>query len=151
MKVQDVMTREPEVISPDKTVQEAAEKMKALNVGMLPVLQGDRLVGMITDRDITVRATVSGADPRTIRVLDALTPEVIYCFEDQDVSEAAQLMKDNQIRRVAVLNHDKVLVGMVSLADLAVLSDSRQAAGDALAAVSEPAEPRRGPFSGLGE
>jgi len=149
MRVKDVMTREAEVIYPDTTLKEAAELMKSLDVGALPVVDGERLLGMITDRDITVRATAAGADPCSARVRDAMTPEVIYCLEEQDATEAAGLMRENQIRRLPVLNADRLLVGMVSLGDLAVHDDSTAMAAMALSGVSEPAEPQRGPFSGL--
>src|SRR5215510_9128583 len=102
MKVKDVMTRGAECVGPDDTLQEAARKMKNLDVGPLPVCDNDRLVGMVTDRDIAVRAVAEGQDPRTARVKDILTPDVIYCFEDQDVQDAAGLMKENQVRRLVV-------------------------------------------------
>ena len=97
---------------------------------------------MVTDRDITVRATADGKDPRTCPVREAMTPEVVYVFEDQDTGEAVRQMKERQIRRLLVLNRDKKLSGIVSLGDLSVDADKRQA-GDVLKDVSEPAEPRR--------
>src|SRR3954454_21482891 len=116
MKVSEMMTRGAECTRPDVTVQKAAERMKALDVGSLPVCgDNDRLVGMLTDRDITVRAVAEGQDPKTARVQDVMTPDVLYCFEDQDVSEAVRLMEENQVRRLVVLNRDKRLVGIVSL------------------------------------
>jgi len=118
--------------------------MRELDVGVLPVCgDHDRLVGMITDRDITIRATAGCCDPGGTCVRDIMTPNLIYVFEDQDVTEAAQLMKENQIRRLVVLNHDKRLVGIVSLGDLAVDTRDEEMAGATLEAVSEPAEPRR--------
>jgi CBS domain-containing protein len=93
---------------------------------------------MLTDRDITVRATAEGCDPKTTKVEDVLTPDVIYCFEDQDVQEAARLMKENQIRRLVVLNRDKRLVGIISLGDLAVETGDEQLTGETLERVSEP-------------
>jgi CBS domain-containing protein len=143
MQLKDVVTRDVEVVHSSATVEEAAEKMEALNVGPLPVCDGDRLVGMITDRDITVRATAAGADPKTASVRDVMTPDVVYCFEDQDVMEAARIMQEKQIRRLAVLNRDKRLVGIVSLGDLAVEMGDEKRAGDVLERVSEPAEPQR--------
>src|SRR3712207_146292 len=107
MQVREVMTRDVEVVHPDATLQEAARKMDALDVGPLPVCDGDRLVGMITDRDIVVRATAAGRDPKTTHVRDAMTRDVVYCFEDQDVREAARVMEEQQIRRVVVLDRDK--------------------------------------------
>jgi CBS domain-containing protein len=143
MRVSEVMTKKPECVLADATLQEAAGKMKELNVGALPVCDNDRLAGMITDRDIATRSSAAGHDPTARHVRDAMTPEVVYCFEDQDVSEAARLMGDKQIRRLPVLNRDKRLVGIVSLGDLAVETRDKKPAGEALKDISEPAEPRR--------
>jgi len=138
MKVRDVMTRNVECVRPDATLKEAADRMKALDVGPLPVCDHDRLAGMITDRDIALRSTAQGHDPTTERVRDVMTPGIIYCFEDQDAEEAARLMRDKQVRRLVVLNRDKRLVGIVSLGDLAVEGDDRALAGETLEAVSTP-------------
>src|SRR3954468_20803840 len=100
MRVREVMTRRVEWIRPDANLQEAARKMKSLDVGPLPICDNDRLVGMLTDRDITVRAVAEGCDPKTTKVRQAMTEGVDYCFEDQDVTEAARMMKDKQIRRL---------------------------------------------------
>src|SRR2546425_11133241 len=109
MQVSEVMTRGAECTRPDTTLQEAAGKMKALDVGALPVCDNDRLVGMLTDRDIIVRSVSEGHDPRKEKVCDAMTAQVFYCFDDQDVTQAAKLMRDNQIRRLLVLNRNKRL------------------------------------------
>ncbi|HEX2036285.1 MAG TPA: CBS domain-containing protein [Chloroflexota bacterium] len=143
MKVGDVMTRSVEVIHPDATIDEAAEKMKSFDVGPLPVCDGDRLVGMITDRDITVRATAEERDPVTTRVSEVMTPDVVYTFEDADVEEAARLMEQYQLRRLVVMNRDKRLVGIVSLGDLAVRTPNEQRTGEVLEEVSRPSEPER--------
>lgn len=143
MKVQDVMTREVEVIHPDATLTEAAQKMKRLDVGPLPVCDGDQLQGFITDRDITIRATAGGQDPNTARVRDAMTDEVVFCYDDQDVKEAAKLMQEHQIRRLTVLSRDRRLVGIVSLGDLAVDGKDQKLSGKVLEEVSEPAQPNR--------
>jgi CBS domain-containing protein len=119
MLLRKIMTRNVEVIRPDATLEEAAEKMKTRNVRALPVCDRKRVVGMITDRDITVRATAEGCDPKTAKVREAMTPDIIYCFEHQDVHEAARIMEEHQIRRLVVVNGDKQLVGIVSLCDLA--------------------------------
>jgi CBS domain-containing protein len=137
MKVRDVMTKGAECATPSMTLQDAARKMKNLDVGPLPVCDNDRLVGMLTDRDITVRATAEGCDPKTTRVKDVLTPDVTYCYEDQDAQEAARLMQEAQIRRLVVLNRDKRLVGIVSLGDLAVETGDERLAGKTLEKVSE--------------
>jgi CBS domain-containing protein len=143
MLIKDVMTRHVECVSPEQTIQEAARKMRDLDVGPMPVCGSDgKLAGMVTDRDITVRATADGKDPKATRVKDVMTPDVVYVFEDQDTGEAARKMQEKQIRRVLVLNRDKKLSGIVSLGDLSVDADKRQA-GNVLKDVSEPAEPRR--------
>jgi CBS domain-containing protein len=136
MRVKEVMTPVVEVIDADSTLQEAAAKMKARDIGPLPVCRGDQVVGMLTDRDITVRATAEGDDPTTIRVKDIMTEEVIACYEDQLVSEAALVMEEHQVRRLVVLHRDQRLVGIVSLGDLAVQTGDEQLAGNTLEAVS---------------
>jgi CBS domain-containing protein len=114
--------------------------MRDLDVGLLPVCgDNDRLVGMLSDRDITIRAVAEGQDPNKARIQDFMTPNLINVFEDQDVSDAARLMKQNQVRRLVVLNRDKRLVGIVSLGDLAVETGDEELAGTTLEAVSEPA------------
>jgi CBS domain-containing protein len=117
--------------------------MKALDVGVIPVCDGEHLMGMLTDRDITVRATAAGRDPRTTHVRDVMTPDVVYCFEDQDVTEAQRLMQERQIRRLLILNRDKRLAGVVSLGDLAVKARADKVGGAVLERVSEPAQPKR--------
>jgi CBS domain-containing protein/sporulation protein YlmC with PRC-barrel domain len=143
IQVKDIMTRQVEVVHPEGTLWEAAQKMAALDVGMLPVCSGDQLVGMLTDRDITVRATAEGRDPKATRVHEVMTPEVVYVFEDDDVSDAARIMIEQQIRRLVVLDRSKQLVGIISLGDLAVHTGDTQQAGQTLEGVSEPSEPSR--------
>jgi CBS domain-containing protein len=144
MQVKDIMTARAECTSPTTTLRAAAQRMKELDVGPLPVCgDDDRLAGMITDRDITVRAVAEGLDPSTTLVQDVMTPNIIYCFEDQDVSDAAHMMEQNQIRRLVVLNRHKRMVGIVSLGDLAVDAGDEELAGHTLEAVSEPALPQR--------
>jgi CBS domain-containing protein len=143
MLIKDIMTRHVECVSPEDTLQTATRKMRDLDVGPMPVCGPDgKLAGMVTDRDITVRAIADGKDPKASKVREAMTPDVVYVYEDQEPGEAARLMKERQIRRLLVLNRDKKLSGIVSLGDLAVDADKRQA-GDVLKEVSEPAEPRR--------
>jgi CBS domain-containing protein len=143
MQLKDVMTPEVEVIAPEASIYEAAEKMSHLDIGPLPVCDGARLVGMLTDRDITVRAVAAGRDPRMTHVRDIMTPDVVYGFEDQDVEDAARLMEQYQIRRLPVLNRSKHLVGMVALGDLAVHAGTRPVAAEVLEQVSEPGTSRR--------
>ena len=136
MRVSEVMTRGVRCTRPDATLQEAAAKMKSLDVGPLPVCDNDRLVGMVTDRDITVRATAEGEAPKDVRVRDVMTPEVIYCFEDALVGDAALLMQQKQVRRLVVLNRDERLVGIVSLGDLAI-GGAEEESREALKEISE--------------
>lgn len=133
------MTPHVERIQKDLTVQEAAQKMKTLNVGMIPVYDDDRLVGMLTDRDIAIRAVAEGRNPDSTPINTIMTPEVLYCYEDQTIDDAAKLMEEQQIRRLIVLNRDKRLVGIVSLGDLATHGGSKQAASEALEKISQAA------------
>lgn len=143
MQLKEIMTQGVQVIAPEATVKEAAEKMKQLNIGPLPVCDGERLVGMLTDRDITTRVVAEGRDPTTMKIREMMTPDIVYCFEDQDVHEAARLMEQHQIRRLPIVNHNKWLVGIVSLGDLAVGTGDQKLAGEVLEQVSEPATPNR--------
>lgn len=143
MIVRDVMTRGVECIGPEAPLREAAEKMKEFDIGPLPVSDSGRLVGMVTDRDITVRATAKGLPPGLAQVKDVMTPDIIYCFDDQDLSDAAEIMEVSQVRRLVVLDGDRRLVGIVSLADLAVKGNNDALTGETLEQVSEPAMPRR--------
>jgi len=136
MQVQDLMTRDVAMINSDQTIQKAARLMAELDVGILPVGEGDRLVGMITDRDIAVRGLAKGKGPNT-KVRDVMTPKVKYCFGDQDIDEIAMNMADIQVRRLPVLSRDKRLVGILSLCDIAVSDDSDQAV-EALSGISRP-------------
>jgi len=144
MRVKDIMTPKPECVRPDETLQAAAQKMRDLDVGPLPVCgENDRLAGMITDRDITVRAVAEGKDPKTTPVREAMTEQIVYCFEDQDVREAARTMQERQLRRLVVLNGEKRMVGIVSLGDLATESGDKSTSSQVLQDVSEPSAPRR--------
>jgi CBS domain-containing protein len=140
MQIKEIMTREPVVIQPDVVLKEAAVRMRELDSGVMPVGQNDRLVGMLTDRDITIRATAAGKDPNQTRVEEVMTPDVVYCFEDDDLRDAARKMEEHQLRRLIVLNRDKRLVGILSLGDLAVHTADDRLAGEVAEAVSEPAE-----------
>ena len=138
MKVKDVMTHRVECVRPEATLQEAATKMKSLDVGPIPVCEGDRVTGIVTDRDIVVRGVAEGRDCRTTRVQEVMTREVVTVNEDDDVKDVARLMKQHQIRRVVVLN-DMRLAGIVSMKDLAVDTGDEKMAGEVLEKVSEDA------------
>jgi CBS domain-containing protein len=137
MKLKGVMTRDVEVIHPDDSLQTAAQKMRDRDIGFLPVCDDDRLIGVVSDRDIIVRVIAEGRDPKAMMGRNLVTAPVIYCFEDQDVEEAARIMQENQIRRLVILNRDKRLVGVVSLGDLAMNRPADQS-GEILQSVSEP-------------
>jgi CBS domain-containing protein len=143
MQLRDVMTPNVEVVRPNASLQEAAALMRDLDVGSLPVCDGTRLHGMVTDRDITIRATATGRDPRQTPVREVMTPDLFYCFEDQPVEGAASLMEAHQIRRLPILNRQKDLVGIVSLGDLAVDTGDEELVGKVLEEVSEPTQPQR--------
>jgi CBS domain-containing protein len=142
MKIQEIMTTNVEFVWPDDTLQDAALKMKEMDIGPLPVCDGGHIMGVLTDRDITVRGVALGCDPRCTMVRDVMTREVIQCYEDEESEEAERLMETRQVRRILVVNRDERLVGIVSLGDLAA-TGSAQRAGEVLQEVSEPAMPRR--------
>jgi CBS domain-containing protein len=119
MKVSKFMTRDVKLVTPTQTIRDAARMMAELDAGSLPVQQDDRLVGMITDRDIAVRAVAHGKSPDT-PVRDVMSGEVLYCFDDQEVKDIARNMGEVKVRRLPVVNRDKRLVGIISLGDLAL-------------------------------
>ncbi len=132
------MTHDVEVGGPDASLAAAAGKMKAHDIGVLPVCDGEVLVGMLTDRDIVVRAIAEEHDPKKNPVREVMTPQVVYAFEDQDVREAARLMEEKQLLRLVVLNRDKRLVGIVSLGDLALETGDKAVLGGVLKKVKKP-------------
>lgn len=136
MKVSEAMTRDVHVAAPNQTIRDAARVMAEIDAGALPVGENDRLVGMITDRDIAIRAVAQGLGPHTT-VGDVMTPDVKYCFEDEDVAHVEENMGDIQVRRLPVVDREKRLVGIISLGDLAI-GDSPAQAGEALRGVSRP-------------
>jgi CBS domain-containing protein len=140
-KISDFMTRNVQVVRPDESLQRAAQVMDELNVGSLPVCDGNGLVGMITDRDITVRATAAGLPAHT-RVSDVMTWHARWCTSEQSVQEAMAQMADVQIRRLPVIDADRRVVGIVSLGDLATRHQGHVAA--ALRRISDPSCPDRG-------
>lgn len=137
MKISEIMTKEPNYIGLNESLQEAARRLRDLDVGMLPVGDGIKLKGMLTDRDITVRVIAEGIDPKTVRISDVMTPEVLYAYEDQDVEEAAKMMEDQQVRRLIILNREKDMVGIVALADIATRAKDPEVESEALEGVSK--------------
>ena len=136
MNVREIMTPDVVNASPDDTLQHAAELMADIDAGVLPVGEDDRLVGMLTDRDITVRAVAAGKAPNECKVRDVMSPDIKYIYEDESVEDAARNMSELQVRRLPVLNRDKRLVGIVSLGDLA--QKKQRSGGEALQGVSRP-------------
>lgn len=137
MQVKNEMTTKVQVVNPGTPVKEAARKMRDLNIGVLPVCENELLVGIVTDRDITIRLTAEAKDPIATKVKEIMSSKVERCFEDEEVEKVAARMESKKIRRLPVINHDKKLVGMLSLADL-VLRGSRETACEVLEKVSMP-------------
>ena len=135
MKVSKCMTRDVELVSPTQTIREAAQMMADLDAGALPVQQDDRLVGMITDRDIAVRAVAQGKSPET-PVRDVMSPELLYCFDDQEIEDVSRNMGEVKVRRLPVVNRDKRLVGIISIGDLA-RKEEQTLTGSTLARISK--------------
>lgn len=140
--ISEIMTRDVTVVAPTDSVQRAAELMRDLDVGSLPVCNGTKLVGMITDRDITLRSTAEGRTPGEVKVSDVMTDRVLWCFEDQTAGEVLQQMGDEQIRRIPVVSRDKELIGIVALGDLATRVDVNTES--TLEEVSAPSSPETG-------
>jgi CBS domain-containing protein len=136
MKVRDAMSRDVRVANPEESIRNAARLMAEIDVGALPVGENDRLIGVITDRDIAVRAVAEGKAPTT-KVRDVMSQEVLYCYDDQDLDEIARNMADEQVRRLPVVDRDKRLVGIIALGDLARNEDA-ETAGATIADISKP-------------
>ena len=144
LRIKDVMTPQAEVISPDATTEDAAALMKTLDIGVLPVCDEEGLVGILTDRDLVVRVLAATRDPKAMLVGEAMTPSVVYCFDDDDLEHAASVMAGQQIRRLPVLNKNRKMVGIVSVGDIAVNTQDHQLTGKVLEDVSQPSLPKRG-------
>jgi CBS domain-containing protein len=136
--VKDIMSRDVQVISPEASLAEAARRMRDGSFGMMPVGENDRMVGAISDRDIAVRAVARGLGPDS-KVREVMSTGICWAYDDDPVARAAEIMSANQIRRLPIVNHDKRLVGIVALGDIAVEEGIRKPAAQALGAISEPA------------
>ena len=136
MKVKEAMTGDVTLVNPDQTIREAAQMMIEIDAGALPVAENDHLVGMITDRDIAVRGVALGKAPNT-KVREIMSGEVLYCFDDEELTHVSRNMSDMKVRRLPVVNRDKRLVGIVSLADLAT-EGSLPRTAQALHGISQP-------------
>jgi CBS domain-containing protein len=137
MKVYDIMSSEVQLVAPDDSIQFAAQKMAEADVGFLPVGENDKLVGMVTDRDIALRAVARGKNPASTLVREIMTDKVLYCMEDEDVEEAADAMANLKIRRLPIVDDDKKLVGVLSLGDIA-FKHRASIAGATLVHVCDP-------------
>jgi CBS domain-containing protein len=137
MRVAEIMTPDVETIDTDASIHEAAAKMTLADVGCLPVSNGLRLEGLITDRDIVVRAIARRADPANTKVAELMTREIVYCFEDQTVDEAMYAMGEKRIRRLPVLSREKRLIGIVSTRDIAVRVNDEKLVAKLLRQISE--------------
>ena len=146
-RVADVMEREVKLANPDDNVQQAARMMREADVGVLPVGEGDRLVGMVSDRDIAMRLAAEGRDPARTKVREVMSPDVRYVYEDEDLEHVAENMAEQQVRRLPVMNRDKRLIGIVSLGDIATGSRSHLA-GKALRGVVREGGQHTGNFEG---
>ena len=145
MQVCEIMTREVETVAPDASLQGAASTMEQRGVGSLPVCEGRRLLGTITDRDIVVRGVATGASPLDMQVRDCMSEDIVYAFEDEDTEMVLARMKVMQIRRLPILDRQKNLVGIVALGDIATEPDAAAAerVGEAMAEISDPSLPDR--------
>lgn len=137
MKVSEIMSSDVQCTSPDSTLVEAAGLMRLLDVGAVPVCDHDRLAGMVTDRDLALKGIADGRDPNKVTVREVMSQGIVYVFEDQSLEVVAKVMQQKQLRRLPVLNHQKRLVGIVSLGDLSTHSQAAFG-GQTLQAVSQP-------------
>ncbi len=139
MKIDQIMSKAVECVSPTLSIGKAAEKMRDLDVGFLPVCDNDKLVGAVTDRDITIRSVAQGRDPRLGLVSEIMTQEIFYCYEDEDVERVAKVMQEKEVRRMVILNRQKRLVGVVSIGDIARSFVEKRLAGETLSEIAEAA------------
>ena len=137
MKIKDILTPEPQCIGPDDSLAEAVAKMKKLDVGFLPVCKNQRVIGVLTDRDIVIRAVAENLDPKATRASEVMSGDIFYGFDDQTIEEAAEIMAAGRVRRLPVLSRDKHLVGVISLGDLAVRYAGSEIAARVLMRVSK--------------
>ena len=142
-QISDIMTRDVRCVAPHDSLQRAAKFMNELNVGALPVWDGQNLIGMVTDRDITIRGVAEGKQVDSAPVSDVMSTDVQCCFEDEKIDDVMEKMRDSQIRRIPVMNRQNQLVGMISLGDLATKTTSDDDVHSTLENISSPSEPDR--------
>jgi len=139
MKVREIMKQNVECIEPTTPIAKAAEKMRELNIGFLPICENDRLIGTVTDRDITIRSVAQGRDPRLAPIREVMSLSVFYCFDDEDIEDVGKHMQETEVRRMLILNREKRLVGVISLGDIARTAGEMELAGETLQKISEAA------------
>lgn len=140
MKIREIMSKDVQTVRPEATLVEAAQKMRQIDSGAIPVCDGDKLKGILTDRDIVVRAIAEGKNPEISTVEEVLTAGPLWVYDDEDVKEANRLMEENQVRRLMVVDRSKKLVGIISLGDISQHQDE-ELAGNTLQEISEPTPP----------
>ncbi len=141
MKISEVMTRDLEYVDVDDSLQSAARLMRRRNIGFVPVVEQATVVGLVTDRDLAVRAVAEGMNPTITRVQEIMTPRIWFIHEDRDVRDAARLMQEKKVRRLIVLDAEDRPVGVITLGDLAAHGHEPQATEEALEHISQPAHP----------
>jgi CBS domain-containing protein len=139
MKVSEIMSRHVECIERDASIKDAAEKMRSLDIGFLPVCDEGKVIGTLTDRDITIRHVADGQNPYRVKARDIMTPDALCCFEDHDVEEVARYMQEHEVRRVLIYGRNDELVGVVSLGDLSKAAGEECLAGETLKDIAEAA------------
>lgn len=140
MKISEMMTQETVLMSPDTSLRRACEIMRDSDIGFIPVTDGERILGAVTDRDVATRAIAQGLNPDSTPVRDVMSPDIVYIFEDQEELDAARLMQVKQIRRLVVLNRDKRLVGVLTLSDLSSHARDHALAGEVLDSMMDHSE-----------
>jgi CBS domain-containing protein len=138
MQISEIMSRDVVIVSPSDSFQMVAQKMAEIDSGIMPVGEKDRLVGIVTDRDIVLRAVAKGKTPGKSTARDVMSPDIKYCYEDETLEDAARNMSTLQVKRLPVLNREKRLVGIVSLGDLAMEPEADEQSKDALVGISQP-------------
>lgn len=138
MKVREIMSAYVQSISSSAMVSEAAERMRIFDIGAIPILENNKIIGILTDRDIVIRAIAAELDPKMTVIKDVYTPNILNCFEEDEIETAARIMEDNQVRRLVVLGDDNTVVGMLSLGDLALKTNIAHLTWEILEKVCEP-------------
>jgi CBS domain-containing protein len=139
MKVSEIMSRSVECIDLNASIKDAAEKMRSLDVGFLPVCEGGHVIGTLTDRDITIRHVADGQNPYRVKARDIMTPNALFCYEDQDVEEVGRYMQEHEVRRVLIFDRAQQLVGVVSVGDISKVAGEEYLAGETLREIAEAA------------